>query len=106
MDSLFLTVCAIGVSPLLLIVALLVRNAGNARIVTFLPPGSDEEVARHNRRVGNVLLSLPLICGGLGGAALIHRDIAGWLMALMVALCLIAVAVAVVLANLSAPKQR
>jgi hypothetical protein len=99
MDNLFVAVTAIGITPVLLIIALLVRNAGSARIVTFLPPGSDPQTAQRNRHVGNVLLALPIICGGLGGAALVHRELAGWLMALLVLLFLVVIAIAVVRAN-------
>ena len=99
MDPVFTAVTAIGASPLLLILALLVRGAGGVRIVTFLPPGSNEEIARLNRRVGNVLLLLPLNCAGFGAAGLAFREIAGSLVAAMAVLFLLIVFTAVIVGH-------
>jgi hypothetical protein len=100
-----LAVAGLAVSPMLLILALLVRGAGPKRIVTFLPPGGEAETTRLNRRVGNVLLALPLCTAGFGTTAVAFPENAGWLVALMVLLFLVVVMAAVIVANLY-PKRK
>jgi hypothetical protein len=102
--DLLLAVAGLAISPMLLILALLVRGAGPRRIVTFLPPGGEAETTRLNRRVGNVLLALPLCTAGFGTTAVAFPENAGWLVALMVLLFLVVVMAAVIVAN-SYPEQ-
>lgn len=102
--ALYLAVCGIAISPILLIFALLVRNAGPRSILTFLPPGGAVETSRLNRRVGNVMLALPLCTAAFGTTAVAFPEFAGWLVAAMVLFFLLDVAAAVLVAH-SYPTQ-
>jgi hypothetical protein len=95
----FFSVLAIGVSPILLVVAIMVRNGGHARAVTFLPPASKGSLASLNKRIGNILLLLPVNCMGFGGAALMYPEHATVLITILLVLFLLIVFASIVVAQ-------
>jgi len=76
MASKVLSFVLLGLAPLLLLVALAVRQGGQARSLNLVDYSRVENPAALHRWAGNRLLALPILSATLGAAALKQPDLA------------------------------
>lgn len=93
------SVLLLGITPLLLVVALAVRFAKRAPVLSNVPYDNVSDREALHRRVGNKLFALPiasLLCGGLG---LYDPGRAGIYLACFVCVFLLSVGYVIAVAN-------
>lgn len=97
---------ALASAPVLLICALAVRFAGKAAVLIFVDYAAYKNPAALNKKVGNILLLLPLISVTTGSVTLAFPEF-GWVCVVsFIPLFLAVIAYAVVSTNLICDQQR
>ena len=69
-SSLVFAVFMLGISPIILVLTLIVRFAGKTPILNFIDYTSVQNPLELHRRVGNILILLPVLSAVFGALAL------------------------------------
>jgi|GEM_PF-3771295 len=106
MEITFLAVLALGITPVLFIAALAVRFGGKAPVLNFVDYSAYKNPAALNKKVGNILLLLPLLSFITGSVTLAFPEFGLLCVVSFIPLFLAVIAYAVVSANLISDQQR